>query len=219
MRTLPGAEKYLASASAKRNTVPTWAEKLIDRANEVPIFDVLADYFDKYVPREGASYKSRCPFGDEHPDGGMDKGFRTYPGSNSSNCFVMHGRMDPVRLVQMQQGVKAVRAADMILSRYGLNEHKPWRVRMSELAVEVEQRQARSVMGDPAHVVEALNIALRKEPEYVHRQFDADVLAAMEVVLDRLDRVMQTEDPERVREWYGKAKIVMLKVVRGERTS
>lgn len=214
MRTLPGAEKYLQSAAVKAQKPQSWAERLIDRANDVSIFDVLADFFDIYVPREGTSFKSRCPFGDEHPDGGLDKGWRTYPGSNSSNCFVMHGPMGPVRLVQLREGIKAVRAADRILNFYGLNRPRAWRDRYWDVAVEVEQRDSRPAAGDPALAVEALNIALRKEPEYVRRQFDDDVLHAMEVVLDRLDAVVQMDDPEAVRAWYDKAKSVMLQIVR-----
>lgn len=217
-RILRGAEKYLVSAATKQSKPPTWAERLIDRANEVSIFDVLEDFFDVTLPREGQSFKSRCPFGDEHPDGGWDKGFRTYPGSNSSTCFVMHGYMGPVRLVQLKYGLKTVRAAEKILNHYNLNRARPWRERYWDVAVEVEQRDRRSHAGDPAHAVEALNIALRSEPTYLTRQFDADVLHAMEVVLDRLDVVMQSDDPDALRQWYDKAKAVMLQIVRKERS-
>lgn len=219
MRTLPGAEKYLVSAATRRASPPTWAERLIDRANEVSIFDVLEDFFDLTLPREGQSFKSRCPFGAEHPDGGLDKGWRTYPGSNSSMCFVMHGYMGPVRLIQMQYGGKAVSAAERILNFYNLNRPRPWRDRYWDVATEVAQRESRPVTGDPAHAVEALNIALRKEPGYVTRQFDDDVLHAMEVVLDRLDAVMQAEDPDAVRQWYQQAKSAMVQIVRRERKS
>lgn len=214
MRTLPGAEKYLQSAAVRDRKPQSWAERLIERADEVSIFDVLSDFFDIYVPREGTSFKARCPFGDEHPDGGLDKGWRTYPMSNSSNCFVMHGPMGPVRLVQLREGIKATRAANLILDRYGLNRPRAWRDRYWDVAVEVEQRQNRPVAGDPALAVEALNIALRKEPEYVRRQFDDDVLHAMEVVLDRLDAVMLLNDPDALRAWYDKAKSVMLQIVK-----
>lgn len=217
MRTLPGASKYLASAAAKNARPQTWAERLIDRANEVSIFDVLEDFFGLTLPREGQSYKSKCPFGSEHPDGGLDKGWRTYPGSNSSMCFVMHGYMGPVRLVQIQDGIKAVRAAERILNFYNLNRARPWRERFSEVMIEVEQREAQPVTWDPALAVEALNLALRKEPTYATRQFDEDVLHAMEVVLDRLDVVMQTRDPEVLRQWYEKAKSAMLTIIKREK--
>lgn len=217
-RTLPGAEKYLVSAAVKNATPTTWAERLIERADtEVSIFDVLADFFGMRVPREGRSFKSRCPFADEHPDGGrLDKGFRTYPGSNSSMCFVVHGYMGPVRLVQLRFGLRAVTAADKILDAYGLSRPRPWRDRLREAMVEAEQRAAAPGTGDPAHAVEALHIALRKEPAYVTRQFDDDVLHAMDVVLDRLDVVMATGDPDAVRRWYDAAKNAMLKIVTRE---
>ena len=217
-RTLRGASKYLMAAEAKRTSAPTWAERLIERANEVDIFDVLEDFFEITVPREGSSYKSHCPFAFEHPDGGrLDKGFRTYPGSNSAMCFVMHGYLGPVRLIQLRYSLKAVTAAEKILNAYGLNRPRPWRDRIREVMVEAEQRQTRPGVGDPAHAAEALNIALRKEPAYLRRQFDPDVLNAMEVVLDRLDMVMQGGDPEDVRRWYDRAKSVMVQIVKKER--
>lgn len=211
---LPGATKYLASAAVKNSIPPTWAERLIAKADDVSVFDVLEDFFDIRVPREGVSFKSRCPFAFEHPDGGLDKGWRTYPGSNSSMCFVMHGRMGPVRLIQMRYGLRAVPAADKILDQYGLSRPKPWRERYTAVLIEVEQRDNRPVTGDPAHAAEALNMALRKEPLWTTRQFDNDVLNAMEIVLDRLDAVIESGDPEAVRRWYDKAEYAMLRIVR-----
>jgi hypothetical protein len=218
MRTLPGAEKYLVSAAVKQATPTTWAERLIERADsEVSIFNVLEDFCGVHAPREGRSFKSRCPFADEHPDGGrLDKGFRTYPGSNSAMCFVMHGYMGPVRLAQLRFGVRPLVAAKKILDAYGLDRPRPWRVRLRETMIEAEQRATRPGTGDPTHAVEALHIALRKEPTYVTRQFDDDVLHAMEVVLDRLDVVMASGDPDAVRRWYDAAKSAMLRIVRRE---
>ena len=192
----------------------TRAERLIDRANEVSIFDVLEDFFDLTLPREGQSFKSRCPFGSEHPDGGLDKGWRTYPASNSSMCFVMHGYMGPVRLVQFRNGLLAVQAAERILNFYNLNRPRAWRDRYWDVATEVAQRDERPRVGDPSYAVEALNRALRAEPRYATRQFDEDVLHALEVVVDRLDAMLQTGEPEAVREWYDKARSVMLQIVR-----
>lgn len=122
---LRGADKYLASAQERQEAsrIRAWSERIIDRANrEVSIFDVLEDYFDLYLPRDGASFKSHCPFSNEHADGGMDKGFRTYPGSNSSMCFVQHGYMPPARLFALKYGESQVRAAKRLLGYYGLLE-------------------------------------------------------------------------------------------------
>lgn len=211
---MPGADQFYASLQAKQEHTRTGAEALIDRANsEVSIFDVLDEFFGIWVPREGNSWKARCPFGYEHPDGGLDKGWRTYPSTNSSMCFVMHGFMGPVRLISIKYSERAVKSAERLLRHYGFLTPRPWRERFTELQVEMEHRTPS--VGNPQHAVAALSVALKEHPQYTRRQFDSDVMQAMEAVLDRLDQVVQQEDPEKVREWYGQAKAVMLRVIEG----
>lgn len=189
----------------------TRSEQLIARANAVSIFDVLEDFFSIYVPREGNSYKSRCPFGDEHADGGLDKGFRTYPTTNSSMCFPMHGYMPPTRLIQNRFHVRATEAAETILRRYGLLRPTRYQDRMSEL-LEAHAGQEEQV-GNPQHAVAALHLSLESDPNYRLRQFDADVMYAMEVVLNGLDEVVSEGKAEALREWYMKARSLMTQVV------
>lgn len=213
MRHLVGAEQYLSAAQQKQHAEKglSPAEKLINRANAVDIFDVLEDFFDLRIPRTGDSYKSRCPFYYEHADGGLDKGWRTYPATNSSMCFPMHGYMGPVHLIRNKYGDRPFRAAERILKHYDLLRPKPWWERYDTLAL--EQAQARTAVGNPQHAVSALNLALRSVSGYTLRQFDSDVLAAMEVVLNRLDEVAQQDDPSAVRLWLQNAKKIMTHVV------
>lgn len=212
---LPGADRFLSEAQRKQQSQKflTRDEKLIERANAVSIFDVLEDYFDIRVPREGNSFKSRCPFGSEHDDGGLDKGWRTYPATNSSMCFPMHGYMTPVRLIQLQSGQRQAKAAESILKNYDLLKPRHWTQRYEELLLEQETRVSEPV-GNPQHAVEALHMALRGEPSYSLRQFDPDVMQVMEVVLERLNTVCTQGDPEQVRVWYQQAKSILLKIVR-----
>lgn len=212
---LRGSDQFYTSAQAKQQEKRgmTGAERLIDRANNVSIFDVLEDFFGLELPRDGASFKSRCPFSFEHADGGLDKGWRTYPGTNSSMCFPMHGFMTPVRLIQIKYQERTVKSAERILKNYDLLRPKPWRERYAELALELERQQ--EMVGNPQHAVEALSMALRTNGLYTRRQFDSDVMEAMEAVLEKLNEVTATNDPERVREWYEKTKKIMLKVVEG----
>lgn len=215
--SLRGADRFYASAKAKQEALrpQTRAEKLIERANVVSIFDVLDDFFGLTLPRSGDSYKSYCPFGYEHADGGkMDKGWRTYPASNSSYCFPMHGLMTPVRLIQNKYSLRAEKAAVKILNNYGLLKPKHYKGRYRELLVAQEQARANKV-GNPQHAVEALQAALKQDPAYMLRQFDTDVVQAMNVVLERLNEVAAQGDPDAVREWYVKAKAIMVKIIGG----
>lgn len=206
---LAGAEKYQRQVSVRR----TSGMELVDRANSaVSLFDVLEEFFGISHPRSGRSYKGFCPFGFEHPDGGLDKGWRTYPATNSSHCFVMHGLLNPVRLMQIKSDQKPVKAAVRLLEHYGLIAPKHWRERYQDVLLEREQRQ-RSV-GNPQHAVEALGMALASVPGYDVRQFDPDVMRAMEIVLERLDDAVSASDPEQaIRKWYKAAKTGMARVI------
>lgn len=211
---LPGADSFYHALQAKQERPRTSAERLIDRANsEVSIFDVLEHFFDIRVPREGRSWKAYCPFAYEHGTNRADKGWRTYPDSNSSMCFIMHGYMGPVRLISLKYSERQVKAAERLLKYFGHLEELPWKDRFAQMQAESEN-QGPSI-GNPQHAVAALDAALKDHPQYVRRQFDTDVMKAMEVVLDRLDEVVRDGDPEKVREWYGQAKLVMHRVIEG----
>lgn len=210
---LVGAEKYTQPMVTRK----TRGMELVDRANSmVDLFDVLEEFFGVFHPREGKSYKGFCPFGFEHPDGGMDKGWRTYPATNSSHCFVMHGLLNPVRLMQIKHDEKPVKAAVRLLEHYKLIQPKHWRERYQDLLIEREQRQRSA--GNPQHAVEALNLALTGIQGYDSRQFDADVMRAMEIVLDKLDDAVSSDDPEQaIRKWYKAAKKGMARVIQTNR--
>ena len=184
MEFLPGAERFYTSAMERQRRArgQSYAERLIERADNVNMFDVLEDFFGLNLPRVGDSYKSKCPFYYEHADGGLDKGWRTYPATNSSMCFPMHGYMGTVRLIQNKYGISSQKAAYKILDNYGLLKPKNYRVRYNDLLLE-QERQEQGAVGNPQNAAAALNMALRNIPSYTARQFDDDVLEALEVVL------------------------------------
>lgn len=180
---------------------------LIERANRISIFTVLEDFFGIRHPASGRSYKGYCPFGFEHPDGGIDKGWRTYPATNSSYCFVMHGFMPPVRLIQIRRDVKATTAARHLLEHYGLLRPRPYHERFKELVAERETRLTN--IGQTAYLVEALHTALAAHPSYAEAQFSDRFSGAVESELERLDALLADKGSateEGVREWFRQAK-------------
>jgi hypothetical protein len=189
------------------------AARLIERANDISIFKVLADVFNIYHPPEGRSYKGYCPFAWEHPDGGLDKGFRTYPSTNSAHCFVMHGYLGPVKLVQIGQDLRPVEAAKWLLREYGLLKPRSYQARFAEVREEMEARE-RSI-GSTAYLVEALQSYLARVPGYEDKQFSSQVAGVMEEELERLDALLVSPgDPRRaVRDWYYNARRHLTQVV------
>lgn len=172
----------------------------IARAKEVPIHDVLRDFFRITVPYAEGSYKIYCPFSAEHPDGGIDKNTRVYSASNSVYCFAVHGSMDPVGLVMMQMGVPAKVAAQKVLQRYNIPSRAPWRQRYQEVLLDAERRESPAV--DPAALVEALHVALAREANYLDSLFSRRLNDVLEERLLLLDSILGSASEEEIREWY-----------------
>lgn len=172
----------------------------IEKANEIPIQDVLKDYFDIYVPMElESAWKTFCPFGFEHSDFGLEKAFRVYPDSNSSFCFAEHGSMNNVRLLQMHEGISAKKAARKLLVHYGLMDTFDWRKHFQEIA---EQRAEQTAIST-ASLVEALHLALSSHPAWSHLQFHPDMQEALELRLTVLEGyITDGKDAESIRAWY-----------------
>jgi len=211
-KVLQGSGKYYASIQQRQDAqrANSYGQRLIDRANEVSIFDVLEDFFHLSLPRDGASFKSVCPFGFEHEDGGIDRSWRTYPGSNSSMCFALHGFLNPVRLIQLKEGKKAVPAAERILAYYGLLKPRHYKKRYNALLAAREQQSEAPINGQ--YVVEALHMALRTVPGYESRQFDTDVMLAMDKALEKVNTLVQ-QRPEEIQKWFSQIKNALLRVV------
>lgn len=191
-------------------------DALVERANsEISIYRVLRDLFDIDVPGEGTrSYKSWCPFGFEHPDGGVERTWRTYPATNSSYCFNGHGFMPPVRLVSIQKGWPSYRTARYLLEIYGLLKQKNYRERYDEMVVGRETRQ--ESLGAAGDLVEALHVALKSHPGYVDGQYGERFQQEFGVALAGLDGILSGKATEvAVREWFAQAREKLWKVLDG----
>jgi hypothetical protein len=180
-------------------------ESLISRANrEVSVFDVLEEFFNVRHPRDGRSFKGYCPFVWEHYDGGADKGFRTYPGTNTAYCFVQHGSLTPVRLIAISRDWTLHRSARWLLEHYGKLKPKDWQSRWAELTEPSHGPE----LGSPAVLVDALHTSLADHPNYPTAGLSAALSAAMEPELEMLARMYEspgTTEAE-VRIWFDRAK-------------
>lgn len=189
---LPGSERFLISAQQRSgvSTRPqTRAERTIARADEVSIFTVLKDFLGLTVPvaPDGSSWKTFCPWRDEHPDGGLDKGFRVYPDSNSAHCFVMHGYFTSSRLVAQQFGMRRVSAAEKILRHYDLLRPAPWWERFADLARASEQHVTHI---DPDFATAALRRTLLSRTDYSSKQYLPVVRARFSACVTALEQAV-----------------------------
>lgn len=194
------------------------AREVLARASRLSIFDVLEDFFGIVAPRSGESWKGQCPFSFEHPDGGMSKGFRTYPATNSGYCFVMHGVMDPIRIMVIRTEERPTTAARLLLEHYGIPLEQHWKDRSRDLIVERSSRS--TALGDPTWAAHALQTSLERYDEYSEVQFEERVAEAMDVALRELDELMRgtTTTDEDLRTWLRASTEAVMVAARTERT-
>jgi hypothetical protein len=187
---LPGAERFLKSAQDRNGRGQSRAEKTIAKADEISIYVVLKDFLSLDIPitPEGSSWKTYCPWRHEHPDGGLDKGFRVYPDSNSAMCFPMHGYLTPSRVIAVHFSERPLSAAERLLRHYGMLKEAPWWERFTDLAREREQS---NMTINPAYAVATLHSVLRSKTNYATLQYSASVREGMAQVLRDLDGAVE----------------------------
>lgn len=184
--------------------------ELIRAANTLDVFDVLYDFFGSRYPRSGRSGKEPCPFGFEHPDGGYEKAFRTYPEGNNGYCFAAHGYLDPVRLVQIKDDLSATIAARKLLEHYDLLKPMPYWERFAEVQRLVATR--RTEVGNLSYAVEALHVALRTHPAYDTGQYAQPFTEALERCLSVLDKIAASRPDQAealLSRWFEKSVALM----------
>jgi len=171
-----GLDKYRPDVTAR--PVDYW----VALANEkVRIEDVINQYFhpDLPVPYGSTSWKTSCPFQEEHEDAGFEKQFRVYADTNSCYCFKMHGHMDPVYLWQTRlPGASRRQAAIDLLETFGVEtKTKHWRERM------LERKMEKDIAFDPEPVMRAFQTRVQSLPDYDKRQFEGDVIEDVDTAL------------------------------------
>lgn len=185
-------------------------KNIYERANEISILKVLRDFFGIDHPDADRPWSGYCPFGFEHPDGGVDKDFRTNSKQNTAMCFAMHGYLTPVKLIQIRKEISAKRAALFLLEHYDLLREKPYPERWADILRDKAEREADK--GDTNDLVEALRIALTAHEAYADQQYSDDFNNRLEAHLNALDTLLKNDGSESdVREWYEQAKFDLIK--------
>lgn len=180
LTTPPTAHKYRVA-----DPMVATAETDVDRANKlVQMSEVLADW-DRFVPADSTSWKMHCPLDFEHGSEKLyTKTARYYGTANAVMCFKMHGWLTPVRLRSRQWKMSQIQAARRILREAGEGRPGWYRQRWFDLQAKKEQRV--DELPDPQYAVAALNVALTAMPGYSLRQYDEDVRAVLEEVMEEL---------------------------------
>lgn len=182
--------------------------ELIELANtKVAIEDILLESFNIDVPKDVDGWKSDCPKGSEHSDGGRTKAMRVYSDSNSAWCFRCSEKFLPVNLWQLVTGTASpVKAAKDMLEHYGVRTTPPtpqerWEAMENKETEEVEYDSLKEVF---------LNYA-KTLPAYAVRQYEDPVLKAVTTVLNSADLLPKGAGSATLQEWIREAKSAFAK--------
>ena len=180
------AWRYLPSVE----TAQTERSALIERANSMgSALRILNDELGCGIPEESGSksWKFRCPYGDEHADGGVDKNCRFYWESDRAYCFADHGVLDFVGLRSLMWGVSMFAAARRIVqSQEALEARKPWWERVPDIRARMRTVEQPKPMSTD-HAKAALYTALRAVPGYIESQYRPEIREAVAASLEALD--------------------------------
>lgn len=190
----------------------TWENPIVKMANtRVRVESVLNDHFGMSVPMDADGWKARCPFYQEHDDGGIDRQFRIYSATNRGYCFAMHNVLDPVGLWRMRSYFPSLRhAAEDLLETYGIDfRPKPYQERMASLLT-----FETSFVADPDVITQVIMLYLQRLPFYEERQYEERLLLGVNSVLNEVHPLCESaSSPQEVEKWLQKAKTTLQKMV------
>lgn len=195
------AWKYLPSVQ----TAQSEREALFERANSLgSALRVLNDELGCDIPEhsDSKSWKFRCPWGEEHPDGGLDKNTRFYWDADRAFCFSTHGVLDLVGIRSLMWSVPTTIAAKRLVESYDAqNVRKPWRERIEAARDALLAKQSPRLM-DTTHAHAALHSALRAIDGYIEAQYRPEVRQVVRQAQEMLD---PTWDFETTMKWLDAA--------------
>lgn len=184
---------------AKRNV------GVVREANKIPIEQVLMDRFNIDVPLEAGSWKTDCPLGAEHSDGGVRKSMRVYSTSNSAWCFSHSMKFSPVYLWQIATGLPRVKAAYDMLEYFEVTYR---RKSPTERWNELNEFQDESSF-DVDHIREAVRLYATTLPGFSTRQYDAEVMRLMNEIYSRLESLKTSTDYDTIETHLTKIKEIL----------
>lgn len=144
---------------------------------------VLRDLFGIDVPEGAGSWRTDCPLGMEHSDGGRAKALRVFSESNTARCFSHNMSFDPITLWKLKNSTLGLRKPAMeVLNFYGISTDPPTR---DERWVNTE-KNTKVDSGDG--IKEAIIFfAQHQLPNYSTLQYNPDVLELMNNILEDAD--------------------------------
>lgn len=186
---------------------------LIQRAEtEVKIEKVLLDQFGIESVEDSGGWKTHCPLGAEHSDGGTSKSMRVYSDSNSAWCFSHSTRFTPVKLWQLRHPGNRVEAAVEMLEHYGFRTTPPT---LDERWESLEHEEEEVIPEEVGELHDALiTFARTTLPNYECHQYRSEVLDIMAKIYAISDHLDLSGPRGSMLEWLEKSKKILTEVWR-----
>ena len=150
-----------------KNPLPGRAE------TEVKIQAVLSRLFNIYIPAD-VTWKTQCPEGYDHSDGGVAPALTVYPESNSAWCWSHKRKYTPLKLWKIVHPTRSnIAAATGLLEEFGLRTTP---LTLTERWHKLQEEGNTPPVVGVDGLKEALIIYASTLPKYATRQYDNDTL-------------------------------------------
>lgn len=178
--------------------------RYLKKAEKVSIVTILGDFFGIEAAHGEEGFKTQCPIGYEHSDGGSANALRVYPSSNSSWCFSHSQRFGPIELAELYFNLPRVQAARSLLQHYGISLHPP--TTDQRWATLQESRVHRP---DTGVLRELFLKKARSLPGYDTHQYDPEVTAVVSKILRSAEDMGFDPTEEDVEKWLQTSEKIM----------
>lgn len=183
----------------------TYVNVLAIANKEISIGDLLEELYGIEVLHGIDGWKTYCPYGGDHSDGGKSKALKVFD-SNTAWCFSHGQRYTPVSLWQNYRGIpNPVTAARDLLSAKGLlqqliDPEARWD-RLDELEAQEQDR-----IPDTTPLKESLLMFARSLPNYEAVQYRDDVLDLMSNLYPSAKEAEKLRDMGSIENWLETSK-------------
>lgn len=173
---------------------------------QIRIEQILRDIYQIDVPEGAGNWRTNCPLGAEHSDGGRAKALRVYSDSNTARCFSHNKTFTPVSL--WKEGNSGLRwnrkAAIDLLNFYGISTDPPtldqrWENTTKEEKVDEDYGLREAIIFFAQHQL----------PNYMVLQYKPEVLELMNDILSAAEELETDSSYGTLDEGLTKAKSIL----------
>ena len=173
----------------------------IHKLNQIVPIEKALGLINIDVPENADSWKTFCPTGYEHRDGGTSKTLRVYLDTNSAWCFSCKKSFRPIDIAEIFFKNKPATAGDKLAKHLNLTMQEPT---LDERWGRLDASTVKIL--DLGILTNSLIEYLRTLPRYIELQFDDEVISKVTELIDLLEEIPEGSEYDTIEKVLGESK-------------